>query len=124
MIFAILNILKHNKTYYDYTTQSTLNSVEKLWIPSAREMFGGTSYESSGVMYTTVFKDNAARIKTQDGSAKVYWLRSANSSSAGNFRGVGSSDGDVNSGSASVARGVCLGFCLGLPHTPTEISDD
>ena len=114
-------IQRVNKTYYDYTTKSTLTSVEKLWIPSAREMSGETSYESSGVMYTAVFKDATARIKTQNGSVKIYWLRSALSSSASLFRRVGY-NGSVSSDDAGSARGVCLGFCLGTEAETIEDS--
>lgn len=114
-------IQRVNKTYYDYTTKSTLTSVEKIWIPSAREMFDGTSYESSGVMYTTIFKNNTTRIKNINGTATRYWLRSASSGSANNFRYMGS-DGYVSNYGASVAGGVCLGFCLGLESE--TITDD
>lgn len=103
-------IQRVNKTYYDYTTTSTLTSVEKLWIPSAREMFGGTSYESSGPDYTALFTDATSRIKKRSGSAQYYWLRSALSSGAFDFCSVGSSGG-VSGGYASFAYGVCLGFC-------------
>lgn len=109
-----------NKTSYNYTTTSTLTSIEKLWIPSAREIFGGTSYESSGVMYTTIFKNNTTRIKTRNGSATYWWLRSALSGSADTFRRV-SSYGNVSDYDASGAGGVCVGFCLGLE--PETISD-
>ena len=109
-----------NKTYYDYTTSSTLSSIEKLWIPSAREMVGDTSYESSGVMYTTIFKNATSRIKKRNGSENGYWLRSAHSGNSFRFCFMGIY-GSVGFGNASVAYGVALGFCLGLE--PETIQD-
>ena len=114
-------IQRVDKTYYDYTSSSTKTESDTVWIPSAREVFGGTSYENDGVMYTTVFKDATSRIKNKDGSAYYYWLRSAYSSGATSFRFVGSS-GDNSNGRASSASGVCLGFCLGLQAE--SITDD
>ena len=105
-------IQRVNKTYYDSTTQSTLTSVEKLWIPSAREMFGGTSYESSGAIYTTIFKNNTTRIKNINGSAYNWWLRSAYYDSISRFYDV-KPDGSIHYSGADWIFGVCLGFCLG-----------
>lgn len=114
-------INKVNKTYYNYTTNSTLTNVDSLWIPSAREMFGGTSYEDSGVDYTTLFKNSQSRIKTLNGTANYYWLRSAYFLNESSFHTV-RSNGGVNSSIAYIASGVCLGFCLGLE--PETIEDD
>lgn len=113
-------INKVSKTYYNYITSSTLTSVDSLWIPSAREIFGGTSYESSGVTYTVLFNSASARVKKLNSTANAYWLRSANSGNSNSFRIV-NSNGGVNSDIASIASGVCLGFCLGLE--PETIED-
>lgn len=115
-----------DKTYYDYTTTSTLTSSDKLWIPSAREIFGeADGYEDSGVMYTGIYSNANKRKKhsTTSTSNNYWWLRSANSGYANLFRSV-SGDGGVSNSSAYYASGVCLGFCLGAA-TPnvTEITD-
>ena len=100
------------KTYYDKTTSSTLSVSDTVWIPSAREMFGGTSYEDSGCDYTSLFNSNSARIKyNTSGSANIWWLRSANSNNDTNFRFV-NTNGIVSGGSASIAYGVALGFSI------------
>jgi len=85
-------------------------TTDKLWIPSAREVFGGTSYEQTGTVYTGVFKDAASRIKyDQSGSANYWWLRSAYSQ--GSFRRV-NSNSIAEYYYASQAIGVVPGFCL------------
>lgn len=82
--------------YYNNVLLSMLTSVEKLWIPSIREMFNGTSYKSSGVVYTTVLKNNTAKIKNRNGEAEYWWLRSV--ITIRSFRSVnGDNDGSANS---------------------------
>ena len=104
------NIKEVTKSYYDITTSSTLTTTDTVFIPSAREIFGGGSYESTGIDYTDVFNSNTARIKYsgQSKSASYWWLRSANS--ATRFRSV-HDNGSVYNNSASSAYGVALCFC-------------
>jgi len=98
-----------NKTYYDYSSTSTKTSTDKLWLPSAREIFGGTSYEDSGCDYTEFFNSNSARIKyNTSGSAYDWWLRSAYNTL--NFRCVNNNGGASVSG-ATNTLGVAFGFC-------------
>lgn len=106
------------KKSYDRTTGSDLTSNEKLCIPSYREIFGGTSMEKSGPIYSIVYKNSASRIKNRNGSANEWWLRSANSSYDAPFRCVDSS-GDEYNAIANYNRGVCLNFTL----SPETISD-
>lgn len=104
------HIVDVDKTYYDYTTKSTLTSSDNVWLASAKEMFGGTSYESSGPDYTTLFKDNTSRIKKHSGAASYYSTRTANSNYADSFRSV-SGSGNASNSNANTANWVCLGFC-------------
>ena len=103
-------IVAVTKNYYDAKTSSRLTISDTVWIPSEYEIFGTTSYENSGTLYTGVFTDATSRIKKYglNGSANYWWLRSANSGT--NFRFVGS-NGSANIFSASLANGVILGFC-------------
>ena len=121
-----IRIQSVEKTYYNYTTKSTLTSSDKVWIPSVREMFGeADGYENSGVIYSDIFKDDNSRKKHQANTTSYifYWLRSAHSGSSRVFRVV-SSGGGVGDNSASDANGVCIGFCLGaVTPNVTEISD-
>lgn len=97
------------KTYYDYGTTSTKSCADTVWIPSGREVFGGSSYEGSGCVYSGIFNSGSARIKKNlSGSASYWWLRSAN---GGKLFWFVDYDGYTNYDYASSALGVALGFC-------------
>lgn len=101
-------IVQVNKTYKDYTNGEQ-TSVDSLWIPSEHETNNGaTGYETTGPAYS-VFTDNASRIKTINGTAGIWWLRSA--SNATSFRRV-VNNGYRSSYSADNSFGVALGFSL------------
>ena len=108
----IKSVKKYTRTID--TSGATVNNVETtedVWIPSAREIFGGTSYETTGPQYTVVYSDANSRIKynVTGGSAAWWWLRSAYNSSyfyyVNNF-------GSYYTYGASSYIGVALGFCL------------
>ena len=103
-------IVAVTKNYYDAKTSSRLTISDNVWIPSEYEIFGTTSYENSGALYTGVFTDATSRIKKYglNGSANFWWLRAT--SSAGYFRCV-SGNGGAGGNFASSAYGVVLGFC-------------
>lgn len=103
-------IVAVTKNYYDAKTSSRLTISDTVWIPSEYEIFGTTSYENSGTLYTGVFTDATSRIKKYglNGSAGNWWLRSAGSGA--NFRCVGN-DGSAYNDGADIAFGVVLGFC-------------
>jgi hypothetical protein len=99
-------------TKYSYSVDpANINATttDDVWIPSFREIFGGTLYESSGSVYTDLFDSASARIKNLNGSAYNWWLRSARSTSS--FCCVKNAGGEY-SVSAGSTRGVALGFCL------------
>lgn len=106
-----IKAVKKYTSIYDTTGTSVKNqaSSETVWIPSYREIFGGTNYESQGPVYTVVYPDAASRIKMKAGatSASVWWLRSASFSSY--FFGVYSS-GASSIINAGASYGVALGF--------------
>ena len=83
-------------------------SVETIWIPSTREIFG--IYESTGPVYSP-----STRIR-YNGNDSIFWgLRSGffyEKVGADGFWGVDVSGGD-NLDRASSASGVVPGFCLG-----------
>ena len=98
-----------DKTFKDATSSSTKTVSDTLWIPSAREIFGGTSYEDSGCNYTEFFNSDSARSKKSNGITNIWWLRSAHDSS--NFYKV-SSNGYINiMGKPTTDYSVVLGFC-------------
>jgi hypothetical protein len=100
-------IVSVDKTYWDYTTKSTLTCSDKLWIPSYREVWGGL--ENSGVIYSKLFTDDISRIKTLNGSSDYWWLRSAASYSE--FCKV-DYEGEFIRSTATMKSGVALGFCM------------
>ena len=108
---AIKEVTKYSKGYEtDGTTTSEKATTEKLWLPSYREMFGGTSVETNGPVYTGYFTNNASRIKHKVGaSADSWWVRSAGSYN--NAYNVTSGGTNYTIG-VSTNRGVVLGFCI------------
>ena len=105
-------IVTVDKTYTATSLSSSTATVsDKLWIPSAREIYGGSSYENTGIDYTDFFTGSSVRIKHNGlltNSASAWWLRSVNNSTS--FRSV-YSDGGVNYSSATSVYGFPLGFC-------------
>ena len=84
-----------------------MSSIETIWIPSTREMFG--IYESTGPVYSP-----STQIRYNDNNPIFWWLRSGffrEQVGANGFRVV--YDFSINDNGASIARGVVPGFCLG-----------
>lgn len=106
------NIKEVNKTYHDLSSSSTLTYTDTIWMPSGREVFGGTSYENDGVIYNGLFVNDTARIKrlSSTGEASGWSLRSAYI--ARDFRSVTTSGAmESKYGTANTAYGVVFGFC-------------
>ena len=76
-----------------------------------REVFGGTSNEQSGVVYSGLFKDANRRIRRQNVSAGFWWLRSATSSGGNAFWSVNNIGMSASGAGANTAYGVAFGFC-------------
>lgn len=109
-----------NKTFDETGSRVISTSVDKIWLPSIREIRPSSNHESSGVTYYKLYTtEKETRLKTQNGSVGTYWTRTAYNSS-GKFVYI-PNWGDYSYGDASVERGVCIGFCLGLE--PETISD-
>ena len=105
----IKEVVKISSTYENGAlVKDGQTSNEKLWIPSTHEVGFGTTYETTGAVYSFLSSD-AKRIRKYNGSASYWWLRSAGSSAY--FRCVGY-NGSSGSDRASVSDGVVLGFCL------------
>lgn len=108
---GIKEVTKYSNSYdktHDIFTQNSVTQ-DRLWIPSQREIFGGTGYETAGNDYTGIFKDTASRIrKKYQGNGNTWWLRSADDT--GGVRMVVGGDGEASYASASY--GVVLGFCI------------
>lgn len=107
---AIKNVTKYSNIF-DTSGTKVLNHVtsDDVWIPSGREIAGGTSFESVGPVYTDVFDSAAARIKSRNGSAYFWFLRSTIDTSRFNcvFK-----TGSVDFTTANDTVSIALGFCL------------
>lgn len=88
-----------------------LTTTETLWLPSHREVFGGDTVETVGVVYSELFPDAASRRKANIGSSSAFWwwLRSAYYT---DFFNIVNSDGSNYYSNANGSIGVALGFCI------------
>jgi hypothetical protein len=109
-----------NKTSYTYElgtdndkTVSWTNhqqvTSDTVWIPSCQEV--GFSYFETGMTYSC-FTNSASRIKNFNGSASVWWLRSAGNDNGSGFRYANSSGDYYCYVFASDSYGVTIGFCM------------
>lgn len=104
---AIKEVTKYSDVYENSGIVHDNTTIDKLWIPSAREVFGAM-YEQTGPTYIGLF--NAGCIKYDGaGSSSTWWLRSAASSST--YRRVQTS-GTIGTGSAASTSNIALGFCI------------
>ena len=110
VIALIKTVTKQSVGYNTAGTKTQYETTDDIWIPSYREVFGGTSYETTGAVYSGLFKDSASRIKKKynASSANTWWLRSASNGTS--FRYV-LTDGSSGSNNAYYTYGVALGFC-------------
>lgn len=110
----ILTVTKVQSIYDSAVVKDGQTTQDDVWIPSDHEVGFGTTYETTGPVYSGIFtvgtnsSANSTRIKYLNGSADSWWLRSAGSASG--FRSVGS-NGSTSNFNASNANGVVLGFC-------------
>lgn len=112
---AIKTVKKYSSHNGNGAIVKDVVSSDDVWIPGNREILGDSSYETSGPVYSSVFKDSNTRTKYKVGSSSTsfWWLRSARNAS--NFRSIytGGNGTDYNS---LITGGIALGFCLGDPH--------
>ena len=108
----IKSVKKYTRTIgTDGNAVNNVETTEDVFIPSYREIFGGTSYETTGPVYTVVYSDATSRIKKNvtSGSAASWWLRSAYDYYGFNYVFT---NGYGNYNFAYGAYGVALGFCI------------
>lgn len=112
-IQAMLRSSKKVSCSYDGSSLSDLISYDEIWIPSFREMIGGSSYEQSGPNYNTIYKNNNSRIKRKvnASSSDAWWLRSK--CIEYRFFDITENGDYVTYGYEIIDYGVVLGFCTG-----------
>lgn len=90
----------------------------RLWIPSFREVYGGSNYETSGVTYSSAFPSASSLMKKSKSeaymSSSIWQLRS--SFDDYQFCLVGY-NGERTNGSSADAFCIALGFCVGASST-------
>lgn len=104
-------IVAVDKTYFDYTTSSTLTCSDKVWMPSFREVCGGTNFETSGVIYSGIFANSASLIKKLNSSVSTWWLRTAVIVDGSGFASIDGGGSAIYS-YAHYSNGIALSFCF------------
>ena len=93
----------------------TVETVDKLWLPSHTEMFGADAEwapADTEDAQLALFRTERSRVKECGNRGTwSYWLRSPYGSYSTNFCFV-SSNGSASYGYASYTRGVAFGFCI------------
>lgn len=90
----------------------TLETQDKLWVPSATELFGrddGAAADDPNEAQLPIFKTERDRVKMLGGQTWWYWTRSPYLGNTANFRSV-NTDGTSYYLPASISYGVCLGL--------------
>lgn len=105
------SIVEVYKSYYDYTTGSTLYCADKLWLPSYREVGIGEDAEEYGAIYDELFTDQDSRIRTLNGNPEYWWLRSAPLKGSTYFYAISNNGGYARYYSNSTYH-ILLGFCM------------
>lgn len=107
---AMKKVVKYTDIYISGALTHDKQTYDKLWIPSAREIFGGSSYEQTGPIYSGIFSDaNSRKMYNASISEITCWLRSA--SSGTQYRTIGTS-GSASTSSQTTQNGVVFGFCI------------
>ena len=112
---AIKPVKKYTRSF-DITGNAVSDtlSIDDLWIPSCREVFGSRGYGNTGPVYSNMFASERDRFRQKPGSrsARGWWLRSADDISC--FDSV-YTNGNLNFNEFPAyydELGVVLGFCL------------
>lgn len=106
---AIVEVKKVQSTVSGGIVKDGQTTTEKLWIPSNHEVGLGTTYETTGAVYSSVFSSLVKRTKYRAGTVSDWWLRSAHNST--NTTRVNES-GNASYRAVPEAAGVVPGFCI------------
>ena len=95
---------------FSYYNSTSLESEDSVWIPSYREVWSSSRWETDGAMYTEYFnRIGEFPIKCDtSGTGIKWWLRSARGSTQFNSISAG---GGIVWDNANVSSGVVIGFC-------------
>lgn len=97
-----------------YYTKSLITTVDKIWLPSDRELNGeDTNYvvAGQGEPYP-MFTNNTSRVKANPETGKlIYWTRSTGIDGQHFFR-YADAQGNMNSNGGGNYGGIAFGFCI------------
>ena len=105
---VIKTVRKYDK-YYPGSTSFVNTQYEKLWIPNHREIFGTSTYEHVGVIYSYFSTVASRRVKYKSGSAYNWHLKSVNDWNNG-FMYV-NTGGNSGTDLPNKTCGIVIGFC-------------
>jgi len=114
---GIRSILKPMKikTATEYNSSSVTTTEDTIALFAEKEVFGtntfSTAQEAAALTQLNYFKTSSNRIKTVNGSASYWWLRSPCSRGANFFCAV-NGDGNANYTNASNTIAVCAFGCI------------
>lgn len=103
------------------TEITTVPAYDKLWIPSATELYGnlseywpveGTQYNYYKNMGVTTNNCSSLIKKVLNSSTDTYWLRSSRLSNITDFGNVSKYDGKLYSSNGNNNYRACVGFCV------------
>lgn len=111
-----------HKSCYDRSNYRTVYFDSKLWLPSCREVFGGSSYENAGPIYNGIFTSAASsRLRFSDtgpqpgSSTHDSWGLRSNSAYSGNYSVVYNTQnpGSLNGTASGNPVRIVPCFCTG-----------
>ena len=91
------------------------DTVDKLWIPSDRELNcekSGLVVSGQGEPYPIYTDSNSRKKANKGGGLKLYWTRSTGREGQHYYRYIDSQGNSGNLGAASQNLGIALGFCI------------
>ena len=109
---TIVSLIPSNVHIVPVTKYSagSVATTDYVWIPSHRELFSNTSYESTGAVYSNKFTTYDARKKMSQGSVTAYALRTADTGGTDSFVMVAVTGG-VTTRRANMWVPFAIGFC-------------
>lgn len=107
---AIKEVRKYSDAYENGAVVHDKVTADKLWIPSAREVYGGTDYEQAGPIYSDVFSSNLARIKFTQNVLEESWPLRSNHVGVNHL--VINKNGTTSNAAITSEYYPAIGFCI------------
>ncbi len=106
---SIVSVTKTTTVYINGTVSTNGQATaDDVWIPSSRELNLPSPGETTGVIYSDKFADNADRVKQKNGEKSGYYTRTAMSRS---IYVLVTEGGGKGNGDGYYSRPFAIGFC-------------